>query len=416
MKETKCELQLIVGDIMSRTPNFKGSFKERIAYLNDEKYNNIFKPIQTVERGSLVLFRYGNYCDVFNGEADFGKSYGEFWTAYNGLYRTMRSIIIDTTTNEIALYPFDKFFNLNEVEETSLKVIQEKIQSAKYVEISDKLDGSMACARFYKGELIVNTSKSLIRTQSWRLDEIYDMIEKNNKLYCMIVENPNYTFIFESITQADAHVVQYDKSEYGLHLIGMRDMDSMEMLSYKEVVQFATTYNILTTTLFNKTFDDIINSLDNKKSNEKEGFVLNIDGFYVKIKYNDYVLMHNILSKISSINLIIKNYADETLDDLLSKVPTAYKDRVYTIVNLCTQYVTKVENDVNYWYNKVKDLCIKDAAIYLNTNCDKSIIGYVFAKYKGKSYNIMKRGTCGYKKLTDMGYNPSEYYKIFDEE
>ena len=415
MNKNYIKLLEIVKNIMSRTTNFNGTFKERIEFLNDKEYNNIFKPIQIVEKDNLVLFRYGNYCDVFNGEADFGKSYTEFWQAYEGIYRVMRSVVIDISTCQIALYPFDKFFNLNEVDETSLDIVQDKIKTANSIEISDKLDGSMASARFYNGELIVTTSKSVVRSQSWRLDEIYKMIEDNSDLLKMIQENPNYTFVFESITKADMHVVYYSDSEFGLYLIGMRDMNTFEMLSYADIIKFAKKYNVKSTTVFDKTFDEVINSLDDKKSNEKEGFVLNIDGFYLKIKYNDYVLMHNILSKISSINLIIKNYADETLDDLLSKVPQAYRDRVYTIVNICNQYVTKIENEVDYWYNIVKDWDKKTIALYLQEHCNKTIMGYVFSKCNGKKYNILKKGTCGYKKLTDMGYNPKQYYQIFDE-
>lgn len=36
--------------------------------------------------------------------------------------------------------------------------------------------------------------------------------------------------------------------------------------------------------------------VDKKKSNEAEGFVLNIDGYKVKVKYDDYVRMHRLLS------------------------------------------------------------------------------------------------------------------------
>lgn len=416
MSEKRLKLLEIVKDVMERTSNLSCTFKERIELLNDATYNSIFKPIQFLQKDSLVLFRYGNYSDVFSGETEFGASYTQFWDMYDGIYRTMRSIVIDIDTLEVVTYPFDKFFNLNEMEETNINTIREYIKKAKSIEISDKLDGSMACVRYYNNEVFATGSKSIIREQSWRLNDIYNMIESNPNIMQMIMDYSNYTFIFESITKSDVHVVIYDDKDLGLHLIGARNMDTFEMLSYKDIVELANKYNILTTTIFDKTFDEVINSLDDKKSNEKEGFVLNIDGFYVKIKYNDYVLMHGILSNISSINLVIRNYADETLDDLLSKIPTAYRNRVMVVVNLLNKYVQQMESRIIFWYDKVKDMNIKDAAIFLSNECDKKIFGYVLAKYKGKPYNVLKKGTSGYKKLIDMGYDPSQYYSLFEIE
>ena len=416
MTKKKLKLLEIIEDVMKKTSNLTCTFKERIEFLNDVTYNSIFKPIQFLQKDSLVLFRYGNYSDVFSGESEFGATYTQFWNAFDGIYRTMRSIVINIDTLEIVTYPFDKFFNINEMDETDVVVIRERIKNAKSIEISDKLDGSMASVRYYNGEIFATGSKSIIREQSWRLDDVYKMIESSPNIKQLVMDHPNYTFIFESITKSDAHVVIYDDLDLGLHLIGARNMDTLEMLSYKEIVELANKYNVLTTTIFDKTFEEVMNSLDDKKSNEKEGFVLNIDGFYVKIKYNDYVLMHNILSNISSINLVIRNYADETLDDLLSKIPTVYRHRVLVIVTLLNKYVLQTEKRINFWYNKVKDMNIKDAAIFLTNECDKKICGYVLAKYKGKPYNVLKKGTSGYKKLTDMGYDPSQYYSLFEIE
>lgn len=411
----KLQILNIVEDILNRTQDCNGTFKDKIVHLNDEKYIKMFEPIQILQNGSLVMFKYGNYSNIFNSKNNFDISYTNFWNLYDGLYRTLRSIVIDLDSCQIVTYPFDKFFNLNEMEETQLENIQTMIKNAKSVEISDKLDGSMACARFYKGNFFATGSTSIIREQSWRLDEIYRMIESDSKIQLMLKDNPNYTFIFESITKSDVHVVVYDEENFGLNLIGIRDMDSLRLLSYKEVLDIGSKYGIKTTTVFNKTFNEILDSLDEKKSNEKEGFVFNIDGFYMKVKYNDYVLMHGMVSKMSSINIIIKNYADGTIDDLLSKIPTAYQNRVLTIVNICHKYVSNINKRISFWYDKVKDMDIRDVGLYLSQNCDKDIRGYVICKYKNIPYNVLKRGNSGYKKLTDIGVNPSEYYNLFEE-
>ncbi len=63
-----------------------------------------------------------------------------------------------------------------------------------------------------------------------------------------------------------------------------------------------------------------MNELNDKSSDEAEGFVINIDGYKVKLKYNDYVHIHKAISKLSSINLVIRSIADEKYDDLLAKL------------------------------------------------------------------------------------------------
>ena len=87
-----------------------------------------------------------------------------------------------------------------------------------------------------------------------------------------------------------------------------------------------------------------MNELDDKSSDEAEGFVINIDGYKAKVKYNDYVHIHKALSKLSSINLIIRSIADDKYDDLLSKLPIAYHDNVKRVAAIVTDYIKKPRN------------------------------------------------------------------------
>ena len=340
------DILTIVKDINNQTKEFKGGFKDKISHLNNPLYNKIFQSVNILEKDNLVLFRYASYSDIMDGEINFSN----FWDLYDGLYRSLRSVVVDVENETIVIYPFDKFFNINELEETNIDNIKSKIENAKCVEFSDKLDGSMQCARYYNGNIVVIGSNSIDENDSWRLQSAYNMINSDENLTKLITENPNYTFIFESLTVEDAHVVKYNDDEMGLHLIGMRNMNSFLIEPYNIVLDYARKYNILTTSVFNTTLDKVMNSLDDKKSNEKEGFVVNIDGYYVKIKYNDYVCMHRVISKLSSINLVIKNYAENTIDDLISKVPSAYKERVFKIIKILDEYTSSTQKLINEWF------------------------------------------------------------------
>lgn len=384
--------------------------------LDCEKYNMIFDPIQTNQYifndSVFVLIRYGQYTDVFGGESEY--SFSGFWDLYDKIYRECRSIVIDVKNEKIAILPFDKFFNLNEKEETSIELVRERINNAKSVEISDKLDGSLQALRYYNNDYIMCGSQAIDPENSWRLSDGYKLLTDNIKM--LAKDYSDYTLIFEFITKEDAHVVVYGEKDYGLHLIGMRNHENGEILTYKEVIKLANEYNILTTEVFDRTLDDVINNLDEKKSNEKEGFVLNIDSFQVKIKYNDYLAMHNILSAISSINLIIKHIGDNTFDDMISKIPEAYKNRVLEVAKKVYKYNNVMKCNISYWAEALdfyEYTNLKDKMIYITEYVPREYQGYVreYAKTGKIADNYVKKKNGGYKKM----YEIEETIKLYEE-
>lgn len=286
----------------------KTCLEKWIGRLETQQYAQIFKYLQVNQLDTMVLIRYGNYADVFGGEDEITND--TFWEMHNEIYNECRSIVIDLQKEIIVLSPFKKFRNVDETEENKLENIINEINNAKSVEITDKLDGSMQSARFIPeyNKVIMSGSQALDVNNSWRLQDGYEMLSEN--YIAMLKNNPKFTFIFEYISLRDAHVVCYTKEQEGLYLIGIRNSYTGQQLSYCDVVVMAKLYSIPTTTIFDKTIYEVLLEVKNKKSNEKEGFVISIDGRMVKLKVDDYVDIHRILSKISSINLIIKHIAD----------------------------------------------------------------------------------------------------------
>lgn len=378
-----------------------------VSELEDKKYEELIHYLELNEYGELLLLRYANYSDIMSGEQD--VTLESFWNLYDGFYKECRSVVLDIKNECLVLTPFRKFRNLNEAEETSYENISRMIKNASCVEVSNKLDGSMQAARFYNNEIIMSGSQALDKENSWRLADGYKMLMENRDYQIMLMENPDKTFIFEYISRRDAHVVKYDVE--GLFLIGVRDVNNGYESSYREILEYGSRYGVLTTEVYDKTLDEIIAELDSKKSCEAEGFVLNVDGFKVKVKYNDYVYMHKVLSSISSINVIIKSIAEEKFDDLIAKVPNAYKDRVIKVAQVVFKYVEKQKQRIHYSYKMAPKEDKKQFMIWVTENVDKDIQGYVRNEYYSKSYNVLKKST-GYLKLKDMGI---EDYKEFFE-
>lgn len=394
-------------------------FKLLIDTYCSDYHKQLCEPLELNQYNELLLIRYGRYSNVFNGESEY--DYNDFWDLHDGFYQECRSLVINLIKEEIVLCPFKKFRNLNECEENNLENIQSKIKQAHNIEITNKLDGSMQCARWYDNKVVMAGSQALDINNSWRLKDGYNRLTNDSNYVKMLQDNPNYTFIFEYISLEDAHVVIYTKEQEGLYLIGIRDCANGKQLSYKQVIDCANRYNILTTELYNQDFGTILNTLNKYKSCDKEGYVLNIDGYMVKIKCDDYVNIHRILSNISSINLIIKNIADGTFDDLISKVPQVYKDRVFKISNIVYNYIIQTDVTVESYYYDAPKSSKKEFMIWVDNNVPHEYKGYVRGIYLGKEVNYLKSGNknCpNYKKLKDMGVsdNYSELFKGLDDE
>ena len=362
---------------------------------------NYLKITQNQEFISIHYIDYGRF-----SEESLEISFDEIWDVYDGFYLECRGLVIDLKEESIVLSPFKKFRNINEGKENQEDLVAEEVKHAKSVEITNKLDGSMQSARWYQNRPFLAGSKSIDSEKSEQLKDGYRMLSANNNMIQMLKENPDETFIFEYISLADAHVVKYKKEEEGQYLIGIRNVYTGEQYSYKKVSEYAEKYGVPMTEVYNKSFNQILEEIKVLKSDEQEGFVVNIDGHMIKVKADDYVKIHRILAKASSINLIIECYAENKLEDLKSKVPEAYHTRIKAIESVIKEYKKKTEEVIQTYYENAPKEDLKEFMIWVDKNVPKEYRGYVRCKYRGMEYNILKSGSgksTSYRKLKDMG-------------
>lgn len=382
-----------------------------ILKLEDRKAMEKIQYLEINQNNEFILVRYGKFSSAGDGQYEITAN--DLWEADDGFFLECRSIVIDLKKEKIVIAPFRKFRNLNECPENDINVVREEIKNAKTVEITNKLDGSMQCVRWYDGKIFMTGSQALCPEKSWRLADGLKMLDKSNKY--MAKSNPDLTFIYEYISLGDAHVVKYEKEQEGLYLIGIRDVTTGRQFSYKEVEEFATRYGVPMTEIFDKTFDQIIKETKTIKSDEQEGFVVNIDGHMIKAKGDDYVQIHRILSKISSINLIIECVAENKIDDLISKVPETYKERVRIVEKIVLDYVKNMEENVQKYFEAAPKDSRKSFMIWTESNVPAEYKIYVKNRFLGIENNYIKNGNRNappYKKLKDMGV--SDYGAIFD--
>jgi Txe/YoeB family toxin of Txe-Axe toxin-antitoxin module len=265
----------------------------------------------------------------------------------------------------------------------------------------------MQSARYYDGEIIMAGSMAIDKENSWRLQDGYDLL--TDKHIEMFKDLADFTFIFEYVGKQNPHVVNYKFDKY-LILIGMRNVKNGKEMDYDIVQIIGKRYGVKTVKIENLTFDELLYKTKNLKANEKEGWVLNIDGYKVKIKCDDYVSLHRILDRLASINVIIEAIAEDKYDDLISKVPDGYAKRINKIATLIYEYQNKVIDKVNKYFNKAPKNSRKDFMIWTDKNVDKEFNGYVKLEYLNKEWHPLKKGGGAYKKFKDMYDEPIEYY------
>ena len=124
-----------------------------ILKLADEKAAEKIQYLEINQNNEFVLIRYGKFSSAGDGQYEITAN--DLWNADDGFFLECRSVVINLKAEEIVIAPFRKFRNLNECPENDIAVVTEEIKNAKTVEITNKLDGSMQCVRYYNGEIFM---------------------------------------------------------------------------------------------------------------------------------------------------------------------------------------------------------------------------------------------------------------------
>lgn len=361
--------------------------------------------MKTSQRDRFVLLRYndkgmmsnpvfasGNYTECSTGR--FG---GDMWKMFDGILCEMRSVVLDIVDDKIVSLPFYKFRNLGECEDNSVEKVAAAIECADKVEITDKMDGSFVqmkwmgedCDIFGASHRLTSMSGSLNPETNETLAFIYEWIDDledaGHRYTDLCRDWSNWTFIFEFIRpDMDSHIVCYDKDRWGIYLLSARNISTGETMFYDELASLADVYNLPVTKCFEgydlETVLDICHTAD---VSEREGFVVNIDGWYVKVKLDEFCAISKIVHGTENFNTVIANAARGTFDDLLGKVPMTYHEpliasahELFAFDEQMTEYVEAVVASIP------KDGEMKDVIAYINDTVPKMFIALVIDAYK----------------------------------
>lgn len=258
----------------------------------------------------------------------------------------------------ILSFPFTRFFNKHEGPADNVNFGN--------AEMIEKLDGTMvgvyfpdrdpASPRWHTRKMSSDHEKDMgLKITSFH-GGTYDfmpLIGKYVKQVPFEHQDTFFTYVFEFIHAASHVVTKYQDKDFGLYLIGGRNLVDHHELSEAELDHVAARLNVRRPRRWDSIADhnEILAMMKKieKETPNFEGFVFRDreTGKRVKVKDPDYVRIHHMINDLRYKNLIISVLNGEE-SEILSYFPSA-KERIETIKNKYAEYVDSVAKRVRSW-------------------------------------------------------------------
>lgn len=261
---------------------------------------------------------------------------------YKGLWDDItvmcRGLVTDDNGNIVAR-PFKKFWNLEENRHTATKDFQ----------VFNKLDGSLGILFYYEGEWIFASRGSFISEQA---EMGYRML--NKKVDISKTFNKEYTYLFEIIYDTNKIVVNYPFED--VVLLSKFHTLSGEEATYERILNYSDKLRVV------KRYDSIADfkTLKSKISDNEEGFVvLFSNGERLKIKGEEYLRLHKIMTNVSTKSIWEVLAAGESVTSLLVEVPDEFYNKIL-----------EYERELKYKYLQIDEYAWKLFSNYRDAVCD----------------------------------------------
>lgn len=298
--------------------------------------------------------------------------------------------LVTNSKGDIVARPFKKFFNYEEHK-------TEDIPNEEY-EVYEKMDGSLGILFYYEYELSAEKRYNIwfnnnYETGMERFFDLNNLPDFDNPYYeptpktkgewIMATRGSftspqaikgkellgkynferlhhDYTYLFEIIYKENRIVCDYDFDDLILlGVINTKTGDEVNIHYDNEDIRFK---NMISNIGFRvvmsyKTWGEGYDLLKEEISKDREGYVIRFkNGFRMKIKGEEYIRLHRILTNISNRDIWEYLKDNKPFDELLEKVPDEFNDWVKeTIKDLQNKFDTiksNVENDFKELINK----------------------------------------------------------------
>ena len=260
--------------------------------------------------------------------------YEDLWS-HDPLLVECRGLITDYDGNIIAR-PFKKFWNIEE---------NKHVPTHDFT-VQEKMDGSLGILFWYEGKWILSSKGSFTSEQAIKGKEILD------SKYNVHPIPKGYTTLVEILYPQNRICVDYGDDE-SLVVLSMINTSSGKELEYSSLKMICDETNMPLV----KQYDGIddYNKLKLKINSNQEGYVIKFsNGSMCKIKGEEYVRLHRILTGFSNAHIweYLKDKKDITT--LLDSVPDEFDSWVKNTVKDLVDKYENILKDYTEIFNELK--------------------------------------------------------------
>ena len=259
-----------------------------------------------------------------------------------------RGVITDDTTGKVLIKPFSKFFNYEEVPN------EVPWLTSDYVYVQEKMDGSLGILFNYNGEWIMATRGSFASEQAIKGLEILkskynlDTFEKSIAYICEIIY-PKNRIVVKYNEERVVFLGAVLNRSFNWNETGEDELHWTTAKAFFKSSGIKIEDTVKTEQVFKEHLGhDLYKKLKEFNTQNKEGFVLRFfpSNTRVKIKFEDYIALHRILTNVSSYDIWENLMKFGKLpEEMLKDVP----DEFYN-------WVHKTEHNIRANFNKIKTL------------------------------------------------------------
>lgn len=259
-------------------------------------------------------------------------------TQYSGnwddITRMCRGLVTHTLTGKVVARPMVKFFNLEEGKHTP----------TNQFEVFEKLDGSLIIMFWYKDQWVVASRGSFISDQANGARRILETTYQDGL-------PKNYTYIFEYISPDNRIVVDYGGITKVV-LLGAINTDSGVEVEYEVISQVGQRLKIEVVKRYDG-IKDYKHLKDTIKDNQ-EGYVIRFsNGERIKIKGDEYVRLHKIMTEVSTKSVWEYLSGGLKLEEMIQNVPDEFFTKIKDYEKQLIEQYDYVNKTIKSIYRKI---------------------------------------------------------------